>query len=137
MKSYEKLLNVPIVPVYRSNQDWHAIYTKSKTFVANGYIRIVLGGRGPYMEFSEVQIILSSFYIPRDQLYRLTDLRIYYVEMRSNDSAYVKLYYQKKTVAYADYKIGMFYMSPKDLCLADGSPIIRDKIDEKSEEFFE
>ena len=57
----------------------------------------------------------ENFEIPEDQEYRKTDKRVYYVEARSKDDSYVKLYFQKKTVAYADYKVGMLYISPFDL----------------------
>ena len=88
--------------------------------VSNGYNRIVIGGRGPYVEFTEEQICFKAFHIPKDQLYRLTDKRVYYVEMRSIDFSNTKLYYQLQTVAYADYKIGMLYISPYDLFLSTG-----------------
>jgi len=115
------------------------LYTKSGTIVSNGYNRIVKGQRGAYVEFTDSQILLKSFHIPKNQLYRLTDLRIYYIEMRSTDASNAKLYYQKKTVAYADYKIGMFYVSPNDLYLEDKRCILEKitKINEKNSEFFE
>jgi hypothetical protein len=76
---------------------------------------VVIGDRGPYIEFLPEQIEKDTFSIPESQKYRKTDKRVYYIEARSNDEAYVKLYYQKKTVAYADYKIGMCYVSPFEL----------------------
>jgi hypothetical protein len=114
------------------------LFSSNKLLLSKGYTRIVIGGRGPYVELNENQICLSSFHIPKDQLYRLTDKRIYYVEMRSIDNSYVKLYYQLKTVAYADYKIGMFYISPLDLYDFDGKCIITaNKIEnEKANKFF-
>jgi len=103
----------------KEGDDNVTLWTKSHDLqVATGYNRIVIGGRGPYVEFTEDQIRLESFHIPADQLYRLTDKRVYYVEFRSNDESNVKLYYQLQTVAYADYRIGMFYISPYDLYLS-------------------
>jgi hypothetical protein len=104
------------------------LYTDSGKQISDGYKRIVLGGRGPYVEFTEDQIKLDIFHVPREQLYRLTDKRIYYVEFRSNDESNVKLYYQMKTVAYADYKIGMFYVSPFDVYLTGKIPVAQSKI---------
>lgn len=96
-----------------------------------------MGGRGPYVEFTEDQIILNAFFIPKNCLYRLTDLRVYYTEFRSRDDSDVMLYYQLKTVAYADYKIGMFYISPKDLYLDTTLPIVRPVYnDENTNDFF-
>lgn len=115
------------------------LYTKSMTLISNGYERVVIGGRGPYVEFTDKQIELNAFIIPKNQLYRLTDLRIYYVEFRSNDVSNVKLYYQLKTVAYADYKIGYFYIDPNDLYTFDGMQCIKstDYVDETSKIFFD
>jgi hypothetical protein len=96
------------------------LFSKKGTLLCSGYNRIVVGGRGPYVEFNDDQINLKSFHIPKDQLYRLTDRRVYYIELRSIDESNVKLYYQLQTVAYADYKIGMFYVSPYDLFFSTG-----------------
>lgn len=115
------------------------LYTSSGTLVSNGYERVVMGGRGPYVEFTDKQIELNEFVIPKNQLYRLTDLRIYYIEFRSNDVSDVKLYYQLKTVAYADYKIGYFYIDPNDLYTEDNKKCVKtfDYVDETSQTFFE
>ena len=116
-----------------------SLYTKCGTLVANSYERVVIGGRGPYVEFNDKQIELNSFVIPKNQLYRLTDLRIYYIEFRSRDDSNVKLYYQLKTVAYADYKIGYFYIDPSDLCTQNGTQCLKpvDYVSETSKDFFE
>lgn len=115
------------------------LYTSSDTLISNGYERVVIGGRGPYIEFTEKQIELNSFIIPKNQLYRLTDLRIYYIEFRSNDDANIKLYYQLKTVAYADYKIGYFYIDPHELYTDSNKKCIKtiDYVNETSQLFFE
>ena len=34
---------------------------------------------------------------------------------RSHDKSNVKVYWQKKTVDYADYRVGRYYISPFDL----------------------
>ena len=105
------------------------LYTKGNSIkVSDGYNRIIIGGRGPYVEFTDSQIVFKSFYIPKDQLYRLTDRRVYYIEMRSIDVANIKLYYQLQTVAYADYKIGMLYISPYDLYSFTGECMATSKI---------
>jgi hypothetical protein len=86
--------------------------------VATGYTRIVIGGRSPYIEFLPGHLIWDSLHIPDDEKYRTehqwTD-RVYYVEWRSNDESKVKVYERKRTVEYADYKVGLFYISPFDL----------------------
>lgn len=114
------------------------LYTQTGIKMCDSYSRVVIGERGPYVEFYDTQINLKNIHIPREQLYRLSDLRVYYVEFRSNDISNVKVYYQLKTVAYADYRLGMFYISPFDLFLQDKTSIVKsDNINEKSFDFFE
>lgn len=116
------------------------LFTKNGLKISKGYRRVVIGGRGPYVEFTDDQLNLKAFYIPKEQLYRITDRRVYYIELRSVDDCFVKLYYQLQTVAYADYKIGMFYISPYDLFLSTGECLatskVKDEINEKANEFF-
>lgn len=89
--------------------------TESGTLIAIGYERIVIGGRGPYIEFSDVHIQTSNMNLPIEQEWRLSSSSAYYVEFRTSDAANVKIYFQLKTVDYADYKINYFYISPFDL----------------------
>lgn len=118
--------------------EYVSLFTQSGLKLSDTYSRIVTGERGPYVEFYDTQINLKNISIPREQLYRLSDLRVYYVEFRSNDLSNIKIYYQLKTVAYADYRLGMFYISPFDLYFEDKSPIVKsDNINEKSFDFFE
>ena len=49
---------------------------------------------------------------------------MYYAEYRSNDDADVKVYWQKKAVDYADYRVGLYYISPFDLVDGDGHELI-------------
>jgi hypothetical protein len=43
------------------------------------------------------------------------DPHVCYAEYRSHDKSDVKVYWQKKTVGYADYRVGRYYISPFDL----------------------
>lgn len=88
-------------------------YTKSGLHIATGYDRLVIGKRGPYVEFEK--IIIENAHIPKIQLFRLNNPVVYYDEYRTNDISNVKIYLQKKNVRYADYKIGKWYISPYDL----------------------
>jgi len=108
-QSYEQRLLIPIDG--NSNTIFH---TTNGLVVAHGYKRIVIGQRGPYIEFTNEQIKHDNIFIPDSQEWRLTDKRIYYHEWRTKKD-YVKLYYQRKTVKYADYRIGLWYVSPFDL----------------------
>lgn len=49
--------------------------------------------------------------------------RVLYLEWRTNDKSRVKVYEQTRTVDYADYRIGLLYISPFDL-LANRKPVI-------------
>jgi hypothetical protein len=91
-------------------------YTKKSSYpIAHGYIRVVIGERGPYIEFSKDQIRQNDIFIPDRTMWRVNDPNAFYIEYRSLNVDNVMVYYQKKTVTYADYKIGLFYISPYDL----------------------
>ena len=104
--------------------------------IATNYNRIVYGDHGPYIEFNADQINWDSF--PNTQ--SKGDSVAYYDEFyakddnQQNKEKMVKLYAQRKTVhdqpnpppgkystnhnrdeGYADYKIGLYYISPDDL----------------------
>jgi hypothetical protein len=101
--------------------------TKSGAPIARNYVRVVIGDRGPYIEFTEKQINHDETHVPDDQFWRIKHKECYYIEVRSNDKSYVKIYVQKRTVKYADYIVGMYYISPFDL-VSDKYPIlIKDK----------
>ena len=86
------------------------IYLKNGTLFATGYNRIVHSGRGDYVEFEKEHIVpklISKFgNKPTD------DLDIYYWWLHPETDENTKVYLQKKTVKYADYKIGKYYVSP-------------------------
>ena len=98
--------------------------TKSGKAVAIGYERIVIGKRGPYIEFTNAQIIKSAISVPTDEYWRVSDSNAFYIEYRTRDIYNVKIYYQKKVVDYADYKIYFYYISPFDLKTDDLDVII-------------
>ena len=90
-----------------------AIYDINGQPIASGFNRIVHGGRGDYVEFRPDQILGGCLHIPDNAKWRLTRPLCYYIEHRTN--AGTKVYEQKRQVNYADYQIGMFYISPKKL----------------------
>lgn len=132
MNKYKDLLKIP------ENGTSLELKTSFDTVIARKYERVVIGQRGPYVEFTTNQILCDKLFIPKNQLYRLSDPKIYYIEFRTNDDSNVKVYYQMRTVAYADYKIGYFYISPADLyvngikCLSS-----QEDLTKTSEEFFD
>jgi len=58
---------------------------------------------------------MENLYIPENKKYRVWNAFCFYVEYRTVDKSYVKVYHQKKIVSYADYKIGMFYVDPNNV----------------------
>lgn len=98
-------------------------YTKSNLKVAQGYEKVVIGDRGPYIEFSKNMINIDAIYIPTNQKWRIKHPECYYIEWRTTDEYFVKLYQQRKIVEYADYKINMWYISPFDL-VSDQYPVL-------------
>jgi len=100
--------------------------TKTGLHVATGYTRIVIGGRGPYIEFLPNQLIWDNLHIPDEQKRRKEHPwkdRVYYMEWRTKDKSRVKVYEQIRPVDYADYRIGLLYISPFDL-LVQGEAVI-------------
>src|ERR1035441_5172486 len=98
------------------------LFTRSGTLVADGYLRVVVGGSGPYIEFQTVW--QSHMRVPAEELYRFNDPHVYYAEYRSHDKSDVKIYWQKKTVDYADYRVGRYYISPFDLVDGEAKDLI-------------
>lgn len=133
MKKYEKLLTIS------QDGDNTELYTKSGIQISEKYQRVVIGQRGPYVEFTKNQINDRNLYIPNNQLYRLSDPKVYYIEFRTNDESNIKVYYQMRNVAYADYLINHFYISPCDLYKKDGTGCIvtESQFDVNLTEFFE
>lgn len=120
MKSFRKRI---IISIEESN-DKLKFFNSSNILVAKGYRRVVIGKRGPYVEFDKDQIKWDKFHVPHDQEYRKDSGVVYYEEWRSSDQSNVMLYVQKRTVAYADYKIGKIYISPVDLYSSTGQRVM-------------
>jgi hypothetical protein len=119
--NYEERLKISI-----QGDDHTRFFTESGLHVATGYERVVIGGRGPYVEFAPAQVVEENLFMPEECKQRIAPNsrgRFYYHEYRSNDESCVKVYFQRRTVDYADYKVDFFYISPFDL-IVDGEPVI-------------
>lgn len=88
--------------------------TKDGLPIASGFSRLVIGDRGAYVEFELEDLITENLYMPDSQKWRIGHQYAYYLEYRSKRN-YVKVYYQRRTVNYADYKVKKFYISPDEL----------------------
>ena len=86
------------------------IHLLGGTPFAKGYNRIVHGQRGDYVEFEKEQIIpeLCHFFghLPPE------DRDVYYWWLYPEGHRETKVYFQRRTVKYADYKVGKYYVSP-------------------------
>lgn len=91
------------------------LYTSCGSMIASGYDRIVVGDYGAFIEFDDDKIPPKSFEIAPGQEYRVNDERysknVKYIWLTINDGSNVKIYLQRKGVAYADYKAGKYYVS--------------------------
>jgi len=83
--------------------------------IATDFVRVVHGKRGSYYEFTakHLESFRKNYSIPTNALWRRNSKHAYYIEYRTRDN--VKIYYQLKTVSYADYKVGMYYISINDI----------------------
>jgi len=81
------------------------------TVIGNGFTRIVIGDYGAYLEFDEDQIKLTNI-VQRWAGKPTRDVK--YIWMQTSDGEETKVYWQRDTVDYADYKAGMYYMDVLD-----------------------
>ena len=110
--------NLPLGLNIEGNENFK-IYTLSNTLISNGYNRIVIGDYGAFIEFDKNQIIRENIKIKSGQEYRINDPKysnnVKYYWLTAKDDSDIKIYYQKKIVTYADYKVEMFYVSPYEI----------------------
>lgn len=95
------------------------LYSLNGTLLATGYQRIVIGDYGAFVEISCDQIQHSNIRCKPGEEYRLNDSRfsknVKYHWLTVPDGSNCKVYYQQKTVSYADYIPGMYYVSPYEV----------------------
>lgn len=105
MNKLEKFANSLQIPL--TGNDYTDFFCKCcKIPLASGYERIVVGERGPYIEFKRYQLNVENIYFPVNQFHK------YFDEYRSVCGESIFVYFQRQKVAYADYKIGFYYISP-------------------------
>ena len=95
--------------------------THDGTVLANGVSPrgYVCGDYGVFLEIENSQINKNNLKIQPGEEYRIYDDRfkdkvkyIWYTDKENNG---IKMYYQKKGVTYADYKVGRWYVSPYEV----------------------
>jgi hypothetical protein len=90
------------------------LYTIEGSILCNGYNRIVVGDYGAFIEFNgpahDANVIVQA-----GQEYRIDDPKyknnVKYHWYTIEDGSNIKLYYQKRTVSYADYIPKKWYVS--------------------------
>jgi len=120
--------------------DFGIIRMKSGLPISSGFNRIVHGGRGAYVEFTTDQMLTKNLLLTDKAKWRLNKLQeVYYVEFRVNDYYQAKVYFQLKPVDYADYMVGMWYISPRDLqeFVRDGEYSVDPDKEERQPKLFE
>lgn len=110
--------------------DTTLFYTKNESQLFKGYVRIVYGDHGPYVEFSVDNLICE----PIKKFNRPTPEHVYYEWQTLDDGSDVKIYWQLRDVknlpnapaggykgnrpeGYADYRPNMYYVSPYEMII--------------------
>lgn len=119
---YRNFFKENIPSFLRIEGDNKPLYTLKGSKICNGYKRIVIGDYGAFIEFTDEQGEIENFIIAPGQEYRLNQERyrnIKYLWYTIFDFSNIKIYYQKNTVSYADYKPNHFYISVHEVCIKD------------------
>lgn len=90
------------------------LYLKNGILLSNSYNRVVHGKRGDYIELElehfEIPLIEKFNHLEDDVLVKMGH---YYAWLFPEGNQFVKIYKQVRTVSYADYKVGKYYISPE------------------------
>lgn len=109
------------LPQIRLDGDEIELRTMQGTLIAKGFKRIVIGDYGAYVEIDKSQMVRENVRCKPGQEFRFRNPqfkeRVKYYWYTATDDSDVKIYYQQRGVTYADYKPGMFYVSPDELDL--------------------
>jgi len=99
------------------------LYFKDGALFANGYERIVHGGRGDYIELTKEQIKVSlESHFNQRLPEKLSDEEFFYYWLEPIGRE-EKIYWQCNLVEYADYKRNFYYISPKLLIPFDNKEL--------------
>lgn len=97
----------------------------SGTTFAESYQRIVYGDRGPYLEFTREQVLVplatrfgNPMVLPPEDGYPA----VYYLWLHPVTDPSTMVYWQARTVAYADYRRGLLYVAPDQLQAPGSQP---------------
>lgn len=98
------------------NSPFNPLYTSKGTLICNSARRIVIGDYGAFIEFDESDKA-NTFCIAKGQEYRLEEKykNVKYHWLTIDDGSDIKIYFQRNTVHYADYRVGYYYVSVFDV----------------------
>ena len=83
-----------------------------------GYDRVVVGDYGAFFFLSPECAIKANMMVKPGQEYRTVSARYdkcKYIWLTARDASSIKIYFQKNTVSYADYRTGKLYVSPHEV----------------------
>lgn len=109
------------LPEYWKNYKEGNIYTLDGVLIATGLTdrKYVCGDYGIFLEINNQSIVKQNIVVKKGQEYRINDPKysehVKYQWFSPKNGADVKLYFQQKGVAYADYKPGKWYVSPYEV----------------------
>ena len=90
------------------------LFTKSGELLAVIPNRLVIGDYGAFVEINPNDI-MTQLYVPKGQEFRLKpDFKGKY-QWYTTKQGDCKIYKQVRPVKYADYKVGMYYISPYEI----------------------
>lgn len=95
------------------------LFSSEGTLLSVGYKRVVVGDYGAYIEIEKSSMNRPKVCVAKGQEYRYRDPNysssVKYYHYTLKDSSNIKIYFQQKTVSYADYKPDHFYVSVFDV----------------------
>lgn len=108
---------------FKLNGGTNLLFSPKGIALTHGYTRVVIGDFGAYVEISTEQIVKENLIVKAGQEFRIGDPKykdsVKYNWLTVEGDEDVKVYYQKRTVAYADYKVGMIYIDPRELIIGE------------------
>lgn len=108
---------------FKINGETRNLYSPNGILIASAYKRVVIGDFGAYIEIDPTMVIKENLIVKEGQEFRIGDPKykdiVKYNWLTVIGDKNVKVYYQKRTVLYADYKVGMIYISPYEVKLGE------------------
>lgn len=112
--------NLPLPPEFKDLKGRRIVLLSScGTVLLQEYDRIVVGDYGAFIEFTRPA---SPLIVEKGQSYRQQPRyknNVKYDWLTLQDDSHIKVYHQKRTVKYADYLVGKYYVSPYQIKIVD------------------